>query len=172
MKKMMVLCAVFLVTMAAVCADRVISADKLPETAKTFIAATFPGKVMLFVEADFDEYEVQLNDGTEITFTRQGEWKEIESRTGIPASVLLPSVSAYITDNFPDSIILSVEKDWNNSEVKLSGGVKLYFSPNGDYLGMKRARGSQYIPSTGRNVPPRNRFPFKRSATGFCICGR
>ena len=56
MKKLMIVLVVLMVTVSAAFADRVVSEDSLPQTAKDLIAQYFPGKSVMYAEADFNEY--------------------------------------------------------------------------------------------------------------------
>lgn len=116
--------------------DRIVSPEKLPKGAKDFIATNFAGKTVQYVEKDFNEYEVQLSDRTEITFNGDN-WESIKSYEGIPAGVLPETVTSYVKNNFADAKIVEAEKDWNSIELKLSNRMEVYFDKNGKYMGQK-----------------------------------
>lgn len=137
MKKLVVIAMVLTVSMAGVFADKVISPDRLPQQAKDFISTNFPGKTTQYVEAEFNEYEVHLSDGTEIKFTGSGEWEEVKSYTGVPTAILPSGVTAHISQNYPDVIVIEAEKDWRNLEVQLSNRMKMYFDNSGNLIGQK-----------------------------------
>ena len=136
-KKGLLILAAVLVFAPAAFADQAVSPDKLPQRAKDLIAQYFPGKTVQFAEADFSEYEVVLNDGSELNFSGSGDWKEIKSFTGVPAGLLPAGVTEYVNQNFPDVLILTVEKDWASIEVQLANRMELYFDNNGKFLGQK-----------------------------------
>ena len=74
MKKIAMIAMVLVVALAAVSArDKIVSADQLPKTAQDFISANFAGKTVQYVEKDFNEFEVQLSDRTEIKFGGNGD---------------------------------------------------------------------------------------------------
>ncbi|MEE0132382.1 MAG: PepSY-like domain-containing protein [Treponema sp.] len=138
MKKLGLILVALVLAVATITADdRIISAEKLPQKAKDFIAANFAGKTVQYVEKDFNEYEVQLSDRAEITFKGNGEWENIKSYEGLPASILPAAVGTYLTSNFADAKIVEVEKDWNRIEVKLSTRMEVYFDKDGKFLGQK-----------------------------------
>lgn len=138
MKKLGLILVALVLAVATITADdRIISAEKLPQKAKDFIAANFAGKTVQYVEKDFNEYEVQLSDGAEITFKGNGEWENVKSYEGLPASILPAAVGTYLTSNFADAKIVEVEKDWNRIEVKLSTRMEVYFDKDGKFLGQK-----------------------------------
>ena len=75
MKKIGLILVTLVLALATVSADdRIVSAESLPQKAKDFIAANFAGKTVQYVEKEFNEYEVQLNDRTQIKFKGNGEW--------------------------------------------------------------------------------------------------
>lgn len=138
MKNLGLILVVLVLAAATITADdRIISAEKLPQKAKDFIAANFAGKTVQYVEKDFNEYEVQLSDRAEITFKGNGEWENVKSYEGLPASILPATVGTYLTSNFADAKIVEVEKDWNRIEVKLSTRMEVYFDKDGTFLGQK-----------------------------------
>ena len=137
MKKIGMIAIALVLLVAGVSArDKIVSADDLPKGAKDFISANFAGKTVQYVEQDFNEYEVQLNDGTEIKFNG-GDWESVKSYNGIPAGVLPAAITSYVSSNFADAKIVQAEKDWNSVEVKLSNRMEVYFDKNGKYLGQK-----------------------------------
>ena len=58
-----------------------------------FVKTYFPETTILFTQRDEGEYEVRLSDGTEIEFTRKGEWKHIDCKhynvyTSVPDALI------------------------------------------------------------------------------------
>ena len=92
---------------------------------------------MQYVEHEFNEYEVQLSDRSEIKFGGNGDWESIKCYEGIPAAALPASVSSYVSSNFAGAKIVEAEKDWNSIELKLSNRMEVFFDKNGKYLGQK-----------------------------------
>lgn len=138
MKKIAMIAMVLVVALAAVSArDKIVSADQLPKTAQDFISANFAGKTVQYVEKDFNEFEVQLSDRTEIKFGGNGEWESIKCYEGIPAGVLPEAVTSYVKKNFADAKIVEAEKDWNSIELKLSNRMEVFFDKDGKYMGQK-----------------------------------
>lgn len=118
-------------------ADRVVPASQLPAAAKSFISQYFPGKNATYVEADFNEYEVSLNDGTEIQFTGNGDWQEVKSYTGVPQALIPQTARSYLSSNFPGAVAIQIEKQWNGYKVELANRMEVYFDTNGNMLGQK-----------------------------------
>ena len=138
MKKIAMIAMVLVLALAAVSArDKIVSADQLPKTAQDFISANFAGKTVQYVEKDFNEFEVQLSDRSEIKFGGNGEWESVKSYEGIPAGVLPEAVTSYVKKNFADAKIVEAEKDWNSIELKLSNRMEVFFDKDGKYMGQK-----------------------------------
>lgn len=138
MKKIAMIAMVLVVALAAVSArDKIVSADQLPKAAQDFISANFAGKTVQYVEKDFNEFEVQLSDRSEIKFGGNGEWESIKCYEGIPAGVLPEAITSYVKKNFADAKIVEAEKDWNSIELKLSNRMEVFFDKDGKYMGQK-----------------------------------
>lgn len=94
------------------------SVSDLPENAQTFINTIFPSTSVAFVTRNLvnKEYEVRMSDGTEITFTDNVIWKEIEA----PDNAMLPSssLSGLLKE---DAVIETIQGD----EIA-NGGVQQY----------------------------------------------
>ena len=118
-------------------ADKIVPVDSIPQAAKALIAEHFPGRTAQFAKADFNEYEVQLNDGTEIQFTGSGEWEEIKSYTGVPAGLFPAEIASYIAQAYPNVPIIKGEKEWRGYEIKLANRMEMYFDASGRFLGQK-----------------------------------
>lgn len=85
MKKFIVFLAAAACAIALSGCDEVkISEKRLPDTARTFIRDNFPHTGVLMAEREKDDgekqYNVKLEDGTEMEFDAKGNWKSILSR--------------------------------------------------------------------------------------------
>lgn len=118
--------------------DMVIELKDLPTNAQTFLETHFPAQEVTRVIQDNDGYDVYLNNGFEIDFTLTGEWDDVDGRgKEIPASILalIPeSIPAYVTENYPDQIIVEINKEHFGYEVDLNNNVELEFDSNGTFL--------------------------------------
>jgi hypothetical protein len=138
MKKIGMILVTLVLALTAACADdRIVSPESLPQKAKEFIAVHFSGKTVQYVEKEFNEYEVQLSNRTEIKFKGNGEWETIKSYEGVPVAALPASLTSHVSANFADAKIIEVEKDLNRIEVKLSTGLEVFFDKDGKFLGQK-----------------------------------
>lgn len=142
MKKLFLAFAMILGVMAVASARDTYAHDDsvLPEAARTTISKHFNAKVSV-VKIDKDwgrvsEYEVVLTDGSEITFDRSGNWKDIETAhaVAVPAAFIPDGVKSYITKNHPGTHVVGIDKEKSGYEVELSNGVDLKFNRNGQFV--------------------------------------
>lgn len=111
--------------------------NALPENSRQFLVSHFNDVKVAHISIEKNwlgtkEYDVILTDGTEVEFSKSGEWKEISRRNiAVPNSLLMPSMVEYIKTHFADTYVVSVEKDTREYEVKLNNGIELEFDLNG-----------------------------------------
>lgn len=137
--------AAFIVVASAVSAmsssDKHVSADKLPQAARDFVAKHFPDTSIVSVKTGNEvinsTYEVSLADGTTLEFTRSGEWTEIKRPEGksIPAAAVPARIAEYVDKNYPANPIREIERDRRGFEVTLRNGAELTFDHKYDLVG-------------------------------------
>lgn len=141
MKKFIALIAVILISVGVVQARDTYSTDSsvLPQVARQFLKKHFKASVN-HIKIDKSviggtDYEVVLNDGTELDFNSDGNIKEIDGgRNGIPQSVLLKSIVTYISRNYKGAKVVKLDVNRNDYEVELCNGIYLKFDRAGNFL--------------------------------------
>ena len=118
--------------------DVMIPAAELPEEVISFLDTHFSGIEVRSVIKDYDnstyEFEVYLSNGTRIELSRRGEWRNVENHlAGVPHSVIPNKILTYVAENYPDQMIIGIERD-RQIDVELKGGVELIFSLNEDFV--------------------------------------
>jgi hypothetical protein len=93
--------------------DVLVSVDQLPTPALQFIAENFGNHDITTIEMEKKglktTYEVSLNDGTSIEFTKSGKWKKIDCVTNAVPSQLVPaSIAQYVNRNFPGQKVVEL----------------------------------------------------------------
>ena len=64
-------------------------------------------------------------------FDRSGEWTEVQYREGaVPAAIVPAAITKYVTENYPDAYIRSIERDRHTYEVNLSNRWEIKFDLN------------------------------------------
>lgn len=112
----------------------------LPAAAKSSIKKNFKSSVSVVkIDKDFgriSEYEVTLTDGSEITFDRNGNWKEVETNIGkqVPAAYIPAGVRDYVAKNQKGAHVVGIEKERNGYEVSLSNGIDMKFDRQGKFI--------------------------------------
>ena len=118
--------------------DVMIPVAELPSEVISFLDTHFSGIEVRSVIKDYDnstyEFEVYLANGTRIELSRRGEWRNVENHlAGVPHSVIPNKILTYIAENYPDQMIIGIERD-RQIDVELKGGVELVFSLNEDFV--------------------------------------
>ncbi|MBR5491928.1 MAG: PepSY-like domain-containing protein [Alistipes sp.] len=118
--------------------DVMIPAAELPEEVISFLDTHFSGIEVRSVIKDYDnstyEFEVYLSNGTRIELSRRGEWRNVENHlAGVPHSVIPNKILTYIAENYPDQMIIGIERD-RQIDVELKGGVELVFSLSEEFV--------------------------------------
>lgn len=113
----------------------------VPEAINTFIKQYFPNATIVGVEPDNDhggvEYDVHLNDGTEVDFDTNNQWESIECRNpSVPAAFIPQAIATHVKTNYQNTPIVKVHKKYNLYEIELSNGMELNFDQSGKFLGM------------------------------------
>lgn len=141
MKKLLFTLSLLVATFAFVACDdddTAINFNELPTVAQTFVQTHFPSQEISLVKQEKDGYDVYLNNGFEIEFTLTGEWDDVDGRgKEIPTSIiaLLPeSIPAYVTENYPNQLIVEINKEHFGYEIDLNNNIELEFDTNGTFL--------------------------------------
>lgn len=139
MKKSRSILAVFLLLfLTAVSCDKSenISNVDLPGSAQKYMNKNF-GDDNYTVEYDEDdhEYDVEVNNGFELTFNEDGDVVEIDGgHAAIPSDMLPNSIVDYVDEHFPNQYIVSWEQGANTQQVELSNDIDLIFDNDGDFI--------------------------------------
>ena len=119
------------------CSDKPVAVEQLPEPVKAFIQQHFPGQTITYAEKDVEltgsKYDVVLADGTRVDFDTDNVWDKIECTMASPVpTALIPApIVTHIQTNFPDAMILKIDKDYDGYEVELANGLELKFNKQG-----------------------------------------
>ena len=141
MKKLLSMLAVATALLVAVgCQknDEVIMVSNLPREVATFVQVHFPDVEIVNVVKDYSgrkayDFEIMLNDGTRIEISKSGQWQDVENyKKGVPMSIVPATIQAYVADNHPDAMIVSIDRE-RGFEVELNIGVDIHFDKNGNF---------------------------------------
>ena len=116
--------------------DVVIGVNDLPTVAQTFLQDYFSGVEVARVEKDTNAtdsyYEVKLNNGTEVNFNTDGAWTDVDCKTNaVPDGIVPATIVSYVAENYPDLLIVQIEKEAYGYDIDLSNDLELSFDPEG-----------------------------------------
>jgi hypothetical protein len=135
MKNLFTFFAVSIMFLTACANDKVIAYDKLPKDAKQFISTYFAGESVALSKMDYEgvkkNYEVVFINGGKVDFDSNGNWKDVEIATGVPAEIIPSFATNYVQANFAGQIVVQIDRDRRYYELKLSNGVELKFNKDG-----------------------------------------
>lgn len=126
-----------------------ISQSELPAAAMKFIKKYYPKVTIRKAEKDNDyrgvEYEVDLNNGAELEFNADGEWRDIKAAYGeaVPADLVPEGIAKYVAANYADLVIVELQRRRGGYEVELSNGAELHLTAEGAPMTGRRGGGRQ-----------------------------
>ncbi|MFR9649790.1 MAG: PepSY-like domain-containing protein [Rikenellaceae bacterium] len=127
------------------------SCDKERETAIDFSELPASAQATIIEHFDMDDimliiydkelldkgYSVMFFDGTVVEFNKSGSWESVESSvTGVPTTILLSQIATYLATNYPDALVLEIDKDNNGYDVRLDNLIELEFNLSGVLVGV------------------------------------
>lgn len=150
-KSGIMLAAVICMMMQSVSAfaqDQFVSTEKLPSAITSFIQKHFPGQVIdyanidtEFADTDFDDdfdgsiYEVCLNNGVELDFDMNGNWRKVDCYyMTVPKQIIPPTIAQYAGIHFSGQDIVKIDKKSYGYEVEFSNGLEVKFNHQGELL--------------------------------------
>ena len=119
----------------------VASPQAVPEAVNAFVQQYFAGATIVNVDADSEyggvEYDVILNDGTEIEFDRNNQWDNVDCHVkAVPAALVPQAIANYVNTNYQAVPITKIDKDAYGYEIELANGLDLKFDTSGRFLGI------------------------------------
>lgn len=110
----------------------------LPDTITQYVNLHFPEQTIIEIDREIEGfqriYEIELNDGTEIDITKNGEPLKIETKNAIPVSVIPATVLAYVNANFPQNSIKEWEIKKKRQKIELTDNRELIFDLEGNFI--------------------------------------
>lgn len=121
--------------------DTPIAVEQLPQTARTFINSHFADCRVAYAKQERDlmkvSYEVMFTDGTKLEFDKNGEWKEVDTKSAVVPSAIVPErIRNYIHDNYPDAAIVAIDRSPRKYEIELSNGLDVKFDIHYNFIGV------------------------------------
>ncbi len=114
--------------------DRPVSFAQLPAAAQLFITSNFSDEKISFATVDDDivrpDYTVMFANGTKVQFSHGGALEKIESRAGVPVTMVPVQIVEYVKLHYPDAMITGYEIGRKSYEIKLSNRLEMKFNKN------------------------------------------
>lgn len=118
--------------------DKIIPNGEIPVQIRTYIQTHFPNQAIVLAKLDRDglrkEYEIKLDNNTELEFNGKYQIKKIDGNAALPHSVIPAEIRTYVSANYPNNTITDWETEWKHQEVKLDNGLELEFTIKGDFV--------------------------------------
>ena len=122
--------------------DKVMTNSEIPAEIQHYVKTHFAQHTIARAEINKEglqkEYEIKLNDRTQLEFNSKYQIIKIDADTALPQSVIPAKLLSYITTNYPQNHITEWELDNKVQEIKLNNGIKLEFSKQGDFKRIDR----------------------------------
>lgn len=115
---------------------------RLPSNASVFIKKHYPDEIITSLINDVDgDYNVTLENNTEINFDRKGNWFDIKTSKSNPfpesfMQLLPKTMIKYIEKKYPEQYIRRIEKKSYGYRVKLNkpNNVEISFTKTGEFM--------------------------------------
>lgn len=115
--------------------------DHVPSQVQNFVKKHFPEnqivKYKMEVSQRKTEYEIKLDEKTELDFNQDFQLIEGDSKLGLPLSVLPKKIVDYISENQPNVAVKEWETKSYGQKAELTNGVDLYFDKDGNFVRQK-----------------------------------
>lgn len=117
--------------------DKVMTNSEIPAEIQHYVKTHFAQHTIARAEINKEglqkEYEIKLNDRTQLEFNSKYQIIKIDADTALPQSVISAKLQSYIKTNYPQNHITEWELDNKGQEIKLNNGIKLEFSKQGNF---------------------------------------
>ena len=92
----------------------------------------FPNEKVSFAKMErelFDTtYEVIFTSSSKVEFLKNGDWKEVDCKySTVPAAIIPQQIAQYVSQYYPDTSVVQIDRDKRDYEVKLTNGLELTF---------------------------------------------
>ena len=113
----------------------------LPEAVTAFLNKHFPDATVVGVETDPKyggmEYDIMLNDGTEIDFDRNNQWESVDCHVkAVPVALVPSAIASYVQANYQSTPITKISNKGYGYDIDLANGLELKFNSNGQFVGI------------------------------------
>ncbi len=117
---------------AAADREKPITINELPASAQQIMKQYFPQLQVALAKVEpgliEKSYDVIFTNGDKLEFDRNGNWTEISCKTAVPTALVPKPIVNYLKTTYPAATILSIERDREGYDVKLSTRMEISFN--------------------------------------------
>lgn len=118
--------------------DRYLETDEFPSEITSYIDTHFPESDIISIKEEKErrktEYEVKLRNMEELEFDQDYAIKSVESKSGLPESVVPQLIRDYVTKNYPNRTIKEWKKKRKGQEIELDNDLEIKFDQDGNFI--------------------------------------
>jgi len=120
-------------------AQKKIDPSELPKESTAFLEKHFKGIGIHHAKKDAEHgekgYEVELTNGFEVEFWKNGSWREVDGKDKpIPTEFIAPSIVDYVRKNYPNEKISHIDYGHKDVDVDLTNKIDLEFNKEGKFI--------------------------------------
>lgn len=117
---------------------RYLRTEEYPKQITTFVNEHFAESDIVSIKEEKKphktEYEVKLRNMEELEFDGSYKIKSIESKSGLPNSVIPQKIREYVSKNYSQNIIEEWKLKRKGQEIELDNGLEILFDFEGNFI--------------------------------------
>lgn len=117
--------------------DYYLRADEFPVEITSFVKEHFPNSDVVSIKREGKrkiEYEVKLQNREELEFDENFTIKDMESKMGLPDTVIPEKIRTYVAKNYPGKRIEEWKRKRKGQEIELDNGLEILFDFDGNFI--------------------------------------
>ena len=132
-KILFLFCALFVQTAVFADIEKPVTLEQLPAAAQQTIKQHFPNRQIALAKMEVEllgkKYDVIFTNGDKIEFDSKGQWIDIHCEFSQVPNALIPApIATYVKNNYPQTVVINIERDRRVYDVDLSNGLELTFT--------------------------------------------
>src|SRR5574344_131405 len=122
MKKNVLALCLLVFSMMSSAKDIKVNVGHLPSGVTSFVYRYYPSAKIIKAsqEADDKDYNIKLSNGTELEFSKDSQWIEVNTKSRIPAGILPQEILNYVDKRYPGKSVRFIEHCKYGYEIKLN----------------------------------------------------
>lgn len=113
--------------------EKPVTFEQLPAAAQQTIKQHFADRKIALAKMEYEvlgkTYDVIFTNGDKIEFDSKGQWTDIHCKFSQVPDALIPApIATYVKNNYPQTVIIDIERDRRTYDIDLSNGLELTFT--------------------------------------------